>query len=317
MDVKKDRFEYKYQVPATALSDLRQALAPFVDLDRYARKDSGDYTVRSIYFDTCALDYYQEKMTGLKIRKKLRVRGYNQRQIDSPTFIEIKRKNNMAISKNRAWVPYRHLENLFAGGDIERYVGPHAADPRDLEDAQRFFYHVYRYSLRPVVLIHYEREAFFRKFDPSVRITFDKNLRSNSFPALEDLFVENSAVPSLSGFFILEAKFYLGLPSWFKAILENFGLEREAISKYCICLDEHGVPRESSRESILSSSQPCHFPCGDVPRDTFPVRRANGQGNNPRTGRAGSAPLQDQPVRQRGPGSRHAGLRPVVPSVRH
>lgn len=259
MDVKKDRFEFKYLVPAADLADLRQAIAPFVEIDRHARDESNDYTVHSVYFDSPALDYYHEKMAGIKIRKKVRVRGYNEPRSDSPIFIEIKRKNNMAISKNRAWFPHHHLKALFASGHVERYIEPCASDPRDLEDARRFFYHVYRYSLRPVILIHYEREAFFRKFDPSVRITFDKNLRSNPFPALGDLFCENKVTPSLLGYFILEVKFYQGIPSWLKTILEDFGLEREAVSKYTICLDEHGIPWKSSKGAMLTSSGPCQI----------------------------------------------------------
>lgn len=284
MDLRRDRFEFKYLVPAAALPKLRQAIAPFVEVDQYTRGESGDYTIHSIYFDTPTLRYYEEKVAGLETRRKLRVRAYNRLLTDSPAFVEIKRKNNMAIAKNRARLPYRHLEKLFITGDIEGYIGPHAADARDLSDARRFFYHMYRYSLLPIVLIHYEREAYFRKFDSSVRITFDKNLRSSSFPTLEDLFADGAAIPSLSGSFVLEVKFHDGLPSWLRSVLEDFGLERQSVSKYCTCLDEHGLPEKSSRGAVVSSSRPIHFPSGAWQREQLPVSRAGERRHYQRTG---------------------------------
>jgi hypothetical protein len=242
VDNHRERFEFKYLVPAALLTDLRRAIAPFVEADPHARDQAGRYTVHSIYFDTRGFDYYDEKLSGLKNRKKVRVRGYDEQKAGSPVVLEIKRKNGMAVTKSRAWLPYSSLEALFAAGDVERYVGPHARDPEELEDARRFFYHVHRRGLRPVILIHYEREAFFYRFDPTVRITFDKNLRSAPSPALADLFGEGRALPSLSGRFVLELKLQQGIPSWLKSILENFGLERTSVSKYTICLDEHGLP---------------------------------------------------------------------------
>ena len=58
--------------------DIRRALKPYIRLDNFAAKtSSGEYTVRSIYFDTRNMDFYHEKIEGLRVRKKIRVRGYN------------------------------------------------------------------------------------------------------------------------------------------------------------------------------------------------------------------------------------------------
>lgn len=260
-----NRLEYKYLVPLEALSRLRQALFPFVEMDEYARNEAGEYTVHSVYFDTFSLDYYYQKEAGIQHRRKLRVRGYNEGERDSPVFLEIKRKNNMAISKNRIPVLFKHVRDLFVSGDVERYVGNGDGAPDAIGDARRFFYHVYRRSLRPAVLIRYEREAFFRKFNDSVRITFDKNLRSSPYPALEDLFREDGTSLSLPGRFILEVKLHegipsgAGIPSWLRAIMEDFKLERMSVSKYTICLDTHRMPRRSSKESSFALLKSCHF----------------------------------------------------------
>ena len=256
------RLEYKYLVPLEELSRLRQTLAPFVEVDTYARDHSDEYTVHSVYFDTFSLDYYHQKQAGIQHRRKIRVRGYNEQKGEASVFLEIKRKNNMAISKNRAPFLFKHIRNLFVSGDVKQYVpnGNGALDA--VEDAKRFFYHVYRYSLRPTILIHYEREAFFGKFNPSLRITLDKRLRSSPYPALEDLFGEDGTRFSLPEHFVLEVKFHddiSSIPPWLETILEAFSLERMAVSKYTNCLDTHRIPQKSSKGSTLAFSKSCHF----------------------------------------------------------
>ena len=87
------RKEYKYLVPNDLLPDLRRALKPFLSLDDFAmQRDKKEYTVRSIYYDTKTLEFYFEKIEGYKIRKKIRIRGYNQLLGEKVVFLEIKRK---------------------------------------------------------------------------------------------------------------------------------------------------------------------------------------------------------------------------------
>ena len=112
------RFEYKYLVPIKKLSRLRQALSPFVELDKHARNESGEYTVHSLYFDTYSLDYYYQKLAGIQHRKKIRIRGYNEQERDSLIFLEIKRKNNMEVLKNRAPLFFRHIRDIFINSDV-------------------------------------------------------------------------------------------------------------------------------------------------------------------------------------------------------
>ena len=72
------RLEYKFLVSNDDLPRLRKKMRPFLDVDPFAKdKEGNQYTVRSIYYDTSSYDYYHEKMDGIKIRKKLRIRSYN------------------------------------------------------------------------------------------------------------------------------------------------------------------------------------------------------------------------------------------------
>lgn len=232
------RLEYKYLVPGELLPRLRRMIAPFVETDAHAVVyGARGYTVRSIYFDTRALDFYHEKLAGLEARKKLRLRGYNGNGARCVVFLEIKRKRATSVTKNRAPVRYVHVPDLFASGDVERYVLTHPACPRAMEDARRFFFYVRRDALRPVVLVVYEREAYHGKFDPSQRITFDKNLRGAARPTVDALFCEDEVRYAMPRHFVLEVKFSGPFPAWLRPIVGALGLRVEAMSKYVTCME--------------------------------------------------------------------------------
>ncbi len=247
------RLEYKYPVPNELLPHLRAMIAPFVDVDRYAAQSGArEYTVRSIYFDTCALDFYHEKIAGLQVRKKLRIRGYN--GCGSVVFLEIKRKRGMAVTKNRAPVLYERIGDMLISGDVDRCVLAGQGFPDALKDTRRFLFHVYGAALRPNVLIIYEREAYYSKFNRSLRITFDKNIRSSAYPSIDALFGKDKILHSIPQQFVFEIKFCGGLPLWLKSIIGALGLKRRALSKYVICLDTHGMPQRFSKRSMLAFS---------------------------------------------------------------
>ncbi|MBN1290771.1 MAG: polyphosphate polymerase domain-containing protein [Candidatus Latescibacteria bacterium] len=256
------RLEYKYLVPVEQLSQLRDALSPFVETDAYTPEMAKEYTVHSLYFDTLSLDYYYQKLAGIQHRLKIRARGYNTETKDSIVFLEIKRKDDIYVSKNRACIFYKHIRDIFVSSDKKQYVRNGDGTPHAIDNARKFFYHMYRYSLRPTILIHYGREAFFQKFNKSFRITLDKNIRSTPFPGLEDLYSEGRTEPSLLGFFVLEVKFNRDvefLPKWLTSILDNFNLKKTSVSKYTISLDTHGIPIQSDKHSILAFSHGYHF----------------------------------------------------------
>jgi SPX domain protein involved in polyphosphate accumulation len=234
---------------------LRRVLSPFVEMDDNAKNEAGKYTVHSIYYDTFELDFYYQKEAGIQHRKKIRIRGYNREKRDSIIFVEIKRKNNMLISKYRAPSLFKNIQSLFVSGDVEQYVITGNGNPYAIEDARRFFFHIYRHSLQPTILIHYEREAFFSKFNPYLRITLDRNIRSSAYPNLEDLFRDEGTIHAMPKYFVLEIKFHDGIsyvPVWLNSILEDFDLNKMAISKYKICLDSHHIPKRAYKGSTVS-----------------------------------------------------------------
>lgn len=248
--MKLKRLEYKYLVPVEKLDAVRATLLPYTRPDPFmADRDPQEYTVRSIYFDTPWFNFYDEKIEGLKVRKKLRIRGYNQAETNGLVFLEIKRKYTNYISKNRASLKSQDLTSFFQHPNPEDLIVALTENGDELNDARRFLYHFYRRGLRPANLVVYDREAYFSKFDATLRLTFDKNLRSSMYPSLFHLFDETRFHFALPRHFILEVKFYHGLPVWVQSLITRFRLPRLALSKYTICLDSHRMPHKFTLRS--------------------------------------------------------------------
>ncbi|MDO8898052.1 MAG: polyphosphate polymerase domain-containing protein [Bacteroidales bacterium] len=251
------RYEYKYLVPNNKMDTLRRMIAPFVSYDKYSEKmEEKHYTVRSIYFDTAGYGCYFEKVEGIKHRKKFRLRGYNlPENKNSQVFFEIKRKFEVPIMKNRAPAVFDSALQMFTGNNFENYCPDEEKYPKSEENLKRFFYHYHMNKLRPVILVIYEREAFLGNHDDSIRVTFDKNLRSVAFPNIEELYSENKVRRSLSERFILEVKFDDHFPSWMKPVISTLGLERQSVSKYVISIDTHNFIKPKKLPSIYSHTQ--------------------------------------------------------------
>ena len=234
------RIEHKYLVRLSQLDRLRKTLKPYLRLDNYAAQNSGkEYTVRSIYFDTKNLDFYHEKIDGLRTRKKIRVRGYNHCLQDATVFLEIKKKKGAFIKKHRSPVGYESLMPLLVTGDVESYIFSTNGYTYATENAERFLYQIRHLALRPYILIIYEREAYYSKFNHDLRITFDKNIRSQYHASLNNLFDDDSGIPILPKHCVLEVKSVIQYPAWLSDILTQFNLKQQSVSKYALCIDSH------------------------------------------------------------------------------
>lgn len=250
------RYEYKYIVHNSKLEQLRQMVLPFVDVDDFAEASGNNqYSVRSIYFDTPRYDYYFEKLEGIKNRKKVRLRGYDDENPDNTVFLEIKRKYSIPILKYRAPVTFRDAQIMLREKNINGQVLFGDKFPQGQESSKRFFYQVFSKNLRPVVLVVYEREAYLSKFDSTVRITFDKNLRSKGYPSISELYNEDKIKAALADHFILEVKFNRLFPGWLNPIISYFSLRKQSASKYVICMDNNKVVGGLTKSKIYTHSK--------------------------------------------------------------
>jgi hypothetical protein len=244
------RYEFKYIVSVDMLDELREAIRPYVKLDAYAEgMPNHEYTVRSIYFDSAHFDYYYEKIDGYKIRKKIRIRGYNEQKGNDTVFMEIKRKYKEPMEKSREKLAFDVMKRLVAGEGSKSYGD--VPDDHGVNGAGKFLYHVFRNNLKPVVLVIYEREAFIDRFKPDIRLTFDKNLRSIAYPTMDDLYSEENVAYANKGNFVFEVKFNDHFPGWLRPIAGQFGLLRQSASKYVFCIDSHHLTESSKKADMF------------------------------------------------------------------
>jgi hypothetical protein len=234
------RYERKYLVPNELMVPLRKRLHPFVFHDKNSHITKNgvyQYSVRSIYLDSHDMECYTQKESGIKLRRKLRIRGYNNCHANSKVIFEIKRKIGGRIKKHRSMIYFKNLEEVIRFGNLENNVI--RGDREDaVDDARRFFYHLKKKQYSPSNLVVYEREAFQGRLDGGVRITFDKNIRSKIFPEYRELYSENELKPLFNNHFVLEIKYFTNqMPTWAKSIVQEFGLRNDAISKYTIGYD--------------------------------------------------------------------------------
>ena len=218
------RHELKYNITPAELTVLRGILSPLLTPDRNG-DENNEYYIRSLYFDTYDDQALEEKIAGVGMRKKYRIRIYN--FSDRVIKLECKHKLGELISKQSVSIPRDLADQLIAG------------DPEGLQRMKHPLLHdVYREMklrlLRPAVIVDYVREAYIHEAE-EVRITFDKQLRTGLFSS--DMF--NAALPTYPVFDdpveILEVKYDEFLPSYLQTVLSGITAQRSAVSKYVWC----------------------------------------------------------------------------------
>ena len=231
------RAELKYYVSKDKMGDLRQAILNHCEPDQFAaRMEDYTYRVRSIYFDSSDFRFYYDKLDGLEIRKKLRLRAYDRYEEEGTGFLEIKRRRSNRIIKERAPVSLAGindtLSKLRLPDSSEDYL------PAYKNVVNKFLAIMVSLELQPTALILYDRQAFTGLIDPTERVTIDMNVRSSIFPSLEDLFREDDLAPVVADRHILELKFNRFMPKWMNRLVADFQLRCQSIPKYCMGVEQ-------------------------------------------------------------------------------
>ncbi len=231
-----ERYELKYFVTPAEAERVKAMVAPLMRRDDFASgRAGGEYTVRSIYFDTPGLRFYHEKDAGARKRKKLRIRSYNARGPDSVASIEIKRKYGNIIVKERVLLPLEEGLWFIERRSLEA-VGVNLSVP-SRQTLERFLFLLEALSLVPTVLVAYEREPFVALENERVRLTVDKHVRSRIRPQLDELFTEHNMRYVTGSRYILEIKFDGAMPAWLRPVTRMLDRSHRAISKYCRGID--------------------------------------------------------------------------------
>ncbi len=218
--LKVQRHELKYYLSRTDYEYARILLATMMDRDTYSPERG--YPIRSLYFDDISDSSVIEKLDGIELRDKYRLRTYDPSL--SWVKLERKRKHNNYITKTSIGLTKEEAEQLIA-------LDASILSTKDDSDARSLYVDFTRKMLRPVVLIDYVREAYTLPYN-EIRITFDKELRINNYNF--DMF--DTALPTIpiqqEDIIIMEIKYNVCLPSWITPLLHLESATPSAISKY-------------------------------------------------------------------------------------
>ena len=95
-----NRFELKYLIGLQQAEQFKTGLKRYLVPDEYGRSN-GRYTLSSLYYDSPDLRCYRENETGLKFRRKLRIRRYETGGVFTDdllaNWVQLKRKEVDAI----------------------------------------------------------------------------------------------------------------------------------------------------------------------------------------------------------------------------
>lgn len=197
-------------------------------LDRVMLQDAHNgargYIIRSLYFDTLEDGDYREKLEGVELRRKMRLRIYDPG--DSFAMLEMKQKEGSYQKKRSLRVERRDAQELAAGvyDSLLRYPDPFATECYGL---------LHRKCYRPKTVVAYRRKAYIAR-ENKIRITFDHDIRASE--ACLDLFSpELNLYPVMDPFHVvLEVKYNGFLLSYIKNLLNGVDRSELSVSKYCL-----------------------------------------------------------------------------------
>ncbi len=114
------RKEIKYIIPLQKAMSIKNSLDNLLPKDKY--NENGIYTVKSLYFDSVNNIDFSEKLAGTEIRKKVRLRTYNEN--DSLCKMELKEKTGDWQQKQGFLVTKPDVEELVHGNYsiLKRYM---------------------------------------------------------------------------------------------------------------------------------------------------------------------------------------------------
>lgn len=215
------RHEWKHEITPADMIILKQRLSAVMKLDSHAK--NGLYHIRSLYFDDLYDTALYEKIDGVNMRVKYRLRYYN----SDTSFIVLERKSKISGLCRKESIPVSRHDAALLSGDCVFSVG-------ELESpkARELYAVMQSKALRPKTIVDYTRIPF--TFSPgNVRVTIDYNIRCGVLTT-DFLNPDCLTVPAGDSPIILEVKWDAFLPEIIREAVE-LNRSATAFSKYAAC----------------------------------------------------------------------------------
>ena len=215
------RHEEKYIIDYGQYLLVRSRAEAVMETDANAK--DGSYVITSLYYDDCYDTALDEKLDGIKVHTKYRVRTYD----SDSSFIRLERKVKRGIMTEKHSIRLAEEEIPLLSditADLSLFEGRRAVMLLEMRSK----------GLLPAVTVRYKRDAFvFPETD--TRLTFDTNVEALP-PDASYLFDQNCAgVPALPrNQVIMEVKYGEHLPSFVRKIASCESMQL-SVSKYALC----------------------------------------------------------------------------------
>ena len=218
----KYRHEWKHEISYGDMLVLRQRLSAVMKRDKHAI--DGKYLIRSLYFDNASDKALREKVDGVNIREKFRIRYYN--NDTSLIHLEKKSKVNGLCQKDSVTLSFEQAQAI-TNGDYGWMIAS------GVPLIQELYSKMMSQGLRPKTIVDYLREPFV--FAPgNVRVTLDYNIRTG-MNCTDFLNPNCVTVPAGDAPIILEVKWDEYLPDIIRDAVQLPNCRVGAFSKYAVC----------------------------------------------------------------------------------
>ena len=212
------RYELKYMLTAVQKQKLMRLMRDKMQLDDYGRS-----SIRNIYYDTRDFRLVRRSIEKPVYKEKLRVRSYGSVGADGVVFVELKKKFESVVYKRRIAATETQARRWLAGLE---------AAPEDAQIAREidYFRQFYR-SLRPMVYLSYDREAYYSTIGEDLRLTLDENIlwRDTALSLTEEP-GGRRVIPA--GSTLMELKTGTAIPLWLARFLSEERIAKISFSKY-------------------------------------------------------------------------------------
>ncbi|MFC1588516.1 VTC domain-containing protein [Planctomycetota bacterium] len=236
------RYELKFLISTQQKARFLNATRSGLQEDSHGK--NAVYRVTSQYLDSPQLENYWEKLDGVEIRKKIRIRFYgevtNSNDLGNrAVFLEIKHRLNNIVAKERVRLTSSEANNILHEshllGNLRDRINSKERWTRSITQSVERAVNVYHYL--PVNVISYVREAWEGKVDDRLRVTFDSLCHAYE----PDRFLSVSSTAGIpmndSNIVVLEIKFNRSIPRWIRDIINQQGLIMQRFSKYATGLE--------------------------------------------------------------------------------
>ncbi len=219
-----DRYEIKYLLSVEQKIAVLSAIGDKLSRDRYF-----DYTICNLYLDTEDFYFIERSLERPPYKEKLRVRSYGDAENDTMVFFEIKKKFRKVVYKRRITIPLSEAEEYIKNGTKPQSLSGYY----DNQIFEEIDYLMKKYSPKPRLYLAYDREAYFDKDAPEVRLTFDRNIRGRwdnlTLKSGEDTELLRTEIKSYT---VMEIKFSGAMPKEYAEILSQLKIYPVSFSKY-------------------------------------------------------------------------------------